>query len=60
VPLDLTSASLVSKVASAVDRLGGNDLKTYGWTAAFLAAAAANLSFARWELTIARSESEPA
>jgi hypothetical protein len=38
---------------------GGNDLKTYGWTAAFLAAAAANLSFAQWELTIARSEPEP-
>jgi hypothetical protein len=38
---------------------GGNDLKTYGWTAAFLAAAAAHLSFAQWELTIARSEPEP-
>jgi hypothetical protein len=36
---------------------GGNDWKTYGWTAAFLAAAAADLAFAYWELTIARSES---
>ena len=36
---------------------GGNDSKTYGWTAAFLAAAAANLSFAYWELTITPSES---
>jgi hypothetical protein len=34
---------------------GGNDSKTYGWAAAFLAVAAANLAFARWELNIARS-----
>jgi hypothetical protein len=34
---------------------GGNDWKTYGWAMAFLAAAAANLAFARWELTIVRS-----
>jgi hypothetical protein len=35
---------------------GGNDSKTYGWTMAFLAAAAAHLAFAYWELSIARSE----
>jgi hypothetical protein len=34
---------------------GGNDRKTYGWAMAFLAAAAANLAFARWELVIDRS-----
>ena len=34
---------------------GGNDWKTYGWTMAFLAAAAADLAFAYWELSIARS-----
>jgi hypothetical protein len=34
---------------------GGNDAKTYGWAAMFLAVAAANLAFARWELTIADS-----
>ena len=34
---------------------GGDDWKTYGWTLAFLAAAAADLAFAHWELTIARS-----
>jgi hypothetical protein len=34
---------------------GGNDWKTYGWTMAFLAAAAALLAFASWELSIARS-----
>jgi hypothetical protein len=35
--------------------LGGNGWKTYGWTLAFVAAAAANLAFAYWELSIARS-----
>jgi hypothetical protein len=35
---------------------GGNDAKTYGWTMAFLALAAANVAFARWELAIARSQ----
>lgn len=39
--------------------LGGSDWKTYGWTMAFLAAAAANLAFAYWELNIARSAAEP-
>jgi hypothetical protein len=34
---------------------GGNDGKTYGWTTAFLAAGAANLAFACWELSIAPS-----
>jgi hypothetical protein len=34
---------------------GGSDWKTYGWTMAFLAPAAANLAFAYWELRIARS-----
>ena len=35
---------------------GGNDPNTYGWTLAFLAFAAAQFSFAYWELAIARSE----
>ena len=35
---------------------GGSGWKTYGWTMVFLAAAAANLAFAYWELSIARSE----
>ena len=34
---------------------GGTDAKTYGWTAAFLAAGLAQLAFAYWELSIARS-----
>jgi hypothetical protein len=36
---------------------GGNDWETYGWTLVWLALAAAQFSFAYWELTIARSES---
>jgi hypothetical protein len=36
---------------------GGTDWKTYGWTMVFLALAAAQFSFAFWELTIARSPS---
>jgi hypothetical protein len=34
---------------------GGNDSKTYGWTIACLAAAAAHWAYASWELSIARS-----
>ena len=34
---------------------GGNDGKTYGWTMVFLSLAAAQFSFAYWELTIDRS-----
>lgn len=34
---------------------GGNDSKTYWWTMGFLAAGAAHLAFAYWELNIARS-----
>jgi hypothetical protein len=36
---------------------GGNDWKTYGWTAFWLVLAAAQFSVAYWELTIARSAS---
>lgn len=36
---------------------GGNDRKTYGWTMVFLSLAAAQFSFAYWELTIDRSGS---
>jgi hypothetical protein len=34
---------------------GGNDWPTYGWTAFWLVLAAAQLSFAYWLLSIARS-----
>jgi hypothetical protein len=36
---------------------GGNDGTTYGWTAFWLALAAAQFSFAYWELAITRSVS---
>jgi hypothetical protein len=36
---------------------GGIDWATYGWTMVWLALAAAQFSFAYWELTIARSGS---
>jgi hypothetical protein len=36
---------------------GGHDAKTYAWALAFLAAAAAQFSWAYWELNIARSAS---
>ena len=35
---------------------GGSDWKAYGWAIAFGVIAAANLAFAGWELSIARSE----
>jgi hypothetical protein len=38
---------------------GGNDGKTYGWAAAFLAGAAANLAFGYWELSMSRSVPAP-
>ena len=34
---------------------GGDDAKTYGWALVFLIPGLANLLFAAWELTIARS-----
>ncbi len=37
--------------------LGGNDAKTYGWTLVWLVLAAAQFSFASWELSITRSAS---
>ena len=37
---------------------GGNDQKTYGFAALFLAVAAAHLAFGGWELSIARSATD--
>ena len=39
---------------------GGKDWKTYAWTMAFIALAAANWVFAYWDLSIARSEASQA
>ncbi len=53
----ITFGVVLAGLAVVTLAFGGNDGKTYGWAAAFLAAAAAVFSFAYWELTIARSES---
>ena len=37
--------------------VGGHDVKAFAWSLAFLAAAAAQFSWAYWELAIARSAS---
>ena len=39
--------------------VGSYEWKTYAWTALFLAGALAELSFAYWELAIARSAGAP-
>jgi hypothetical protein len=49
------SAVVLTGLGLVTLTFGGNDRKTYGWTMAFLAPAAANLGFASWELNIARS-----
>ncbi len=53
----IVSGTVLAAVGVVTLSFGGNDWKTYGWTLAFLAAAAANLAFATWELSIARSAS---
>jgi len=53
----IASSVVLAGLGAVTLSFGGNDWKTYGWMAAFLALAAAQLSFACWELTIARSES---
>jgi hypothetical protein len=39
---------------------GGDETKTYAWAMAFLLAAAAQVAFASWELSIARSRASGA
>ena len=51
----IASGAVLTGLGVVTLALGGNDAKTYGWAAAFLAPAAANLAFACWELTIAGS-----
>jgi len=53
----IASGIVLAGLGAVTLSFGGNDWKTYGWTMAFLALAAAQLSFAYWELTIDRSES---
>lgn len=56
VPIKVISHSEVTG-SSELQPAGGIPMKTYGWMMAFLAVAAAQFSFAYWELTVARSES---
>ncbi|MGO9891831.1 MAG: hypothetical protein ACLP0L_28575 [Solirubrobacteraceae bacterium] len=51
----IAGAILLTSLGLITLSFGGNDAKTYAWTFAFLAAAAANSAFAYWELSIARS-----
>jgi hypothetical protein len=51
----VAGATVLTGLAFATLTFGGKDWKTFGWTMAFLAPAAANLGFAAWELNIARS-----
>lgn len=52
----MASGIVVAGLGAVTLSFGGNDRKTYGWAIAFLALAAAQFSFASWELAIARSE----
>ena len=51
----IASATVLAGLGVVTLSFGGNDWTTYGWTMAFLAAAAAHSAFAYWELSIARS-----
>lgn len=51
----IASGTLLACLGLVTLGFGGNDIKTYGWALAFLAAGAANFAFAQWELSIARS-----
>ncbi len=51
----IASGTILVGLGAVTLIFGGNDSKTYGWAVAFLAPAAANLAFAYWELSIARS-----
>jgi hypothetical protein len=51
----IASGVILAGLGAVTVAFGGDDGKTYGWAAAFAAGAAANLAFAYWELSIARS-----
>jgi hypothetical protein len=53
--LRLASGAVLVGLGVVTLSFGGSDWKTYGWTLAFLAVAAAQFAFAYWELSIARS-----
>ena len=49
----IASGILSTGLGAVTLSCGGNDRKTYGWAIWFLAAAAANLAYGYWELSIA-------
>ena len=51
----IASGTVLAILAFVTLSFGGSDWMTYEWTIAWLAAAAAHLAFAYWELSIARS-----
>lgn len=51
----ITAGSILVCLGVVTLSFGGTDAKTYGWALAFVAAGAAHLAFAYWELRIARS-----
>jgi hypothetical protein len=53
----IASGTVLAGLGAVTLSFGGKDWKTYGWTMVFLALAAAQFSFAHWELTIVRSGS---
>jgi hypothetical protein len=53
--LRIAGAAVLTGLGFVTLAFGGNDGKTYGWAMAFLAAGAAHLAYALWELSIARS-----
>jgi hypothetical protein len=52
----ITGAVVAGALGLVTLSFGGSDSKTYAWATVFLAIAAANLAFAYWLLSIARSE----
>jgi hypothetical protein len=52
----MASGLVLAGLGAVTLSFGGHDWKTYGWTMVWLALAAAQFSFAYWELAIARSE----
>ena len=51
----LAGAAVLAALGIVTVTFGGNDAVTFGWAAGFLAIAAAQVAFASWEISIARS-----
>jgi sugar phosphate permease len=51
----LAGAAALAGLGVVTATFGGNDAATFGWTLGFLVAAAAQVAFASWEISIARS-----